>query len=121
MATTRKPRVKANLPGDIADDAPSVMSLKPGPKRKVEWRDAFEINGTMYKIRSHAEPNMGLRYIRLYRTQGESIANDFMLNHLLAPDAYEALMGFDGLTTDDLLEVLKHAVTIMLGRVESPN
>lgn len=120
MATQRKPAAKPRIKVSEGStgDAPSVMSLKSDPDRKVEWADCFEIDGTMYQHRTSATPNMALMFFRIYRQQGANAAQDYLLDSMLSPGAYDALLGFEDLTAAHVTQVIDIVYPIMMGEKE---
>lgn len=105
-----KPRPAVKAKTTPSDD---VLVLTRAPAAEVEWRDAFLIDDTPYKIRATAPLNVQLQYFHLARTRGDSIANSYALEALLAPDAYSALMAFDGLDGDHVRQVVQIALRVI--------
>jgi hypothetical protein len=102
------------------DDAPQIVSLRSVPDRQEERVVLFEINDRQYSIPTKVATNKALRYLHIGRTQGQEAQIDFMLGVLLGEEGYEALMGFDDLTEDNLMDVVKACQKVMTGAVEVP-
>lgn len=103
-----------------ADDAPQIVSLKSVPDRKETRILAFEIDDEQYSIPATVAANKALRYLHIGRTQGQEAQIDYMLGVLLGDEGYEALMSFDDLTEENLLDVVKKCQEVMTGAVEAP-
>jgi hypothetical protein len=113
--TTRKSAVVKQ-----ADDGPEIISLKSSPAAEAERRDLFEVDDVMYSIPVSVPVNKALRYMNIGRKQGMEAQIDYALGLLLGEDGYEALMGFDDLTEDDLEAVVNACQKVMTGPVENP-
>lgn len=118
---TRSPRMKVAAVPDV-EDGPTVLSIRSNTKKlKVQWVDAFEIDGVMYKIRASATPQESLLFTSLWRRRGIDLAMDYLLELLLAPDAYQALLTFKDLTKEHVEEIVKIAMRVITGASPAPN
>lgn len=107
---------------DLAEQTqPGIVSLRSAKSAAPEKRvPAFSINGKVYSLLTNPRLNQGMRFVHIARKQGSEQAADFMLEVLLGEDGYEALMGFDDLTEDDLEAIMNAATRVMAGAVETP-
>lgn len=121
MAGTTKVRDRMTVP-DTEDEGPQILALVTDKDRgEPEMREVFTLDGKVWRMRAIAPVNVSLRYLHLARTRGWALARDYMLEALLEPGAYEALMMFQDLTAEHLDQVVDAASAVMVGRVEVPN
>jgi hypothetical protein len=80
----------------------------------------FSIDGREYSIPTVVPPSVGLRYLKMLRTQGELIANGWVLEEMLGTEAYEALSEFKGLTNAHLMQLTEVVGKHVLGSLEEP-
>lgn len=109
-------KAAANAP----DDAPQIVSLRSVPDRKETRILAFEIDDKQYSIPTAVPNNKALRYLHINRTQGQEAGIDFMLETLLGTEGHEALMNFEDLTADNLVDVIRKCQEVMTGAIETP-
>lgn len=110
----------AQAAANAPDDAPQIVSLKSVPDRAETRILAFEIDDAQYSIPASVPTNKALRYAHISRTQGTEAGIDFMLETLLGVEGYEALMNFDDLTEENLLDVIRKCQEVMTGAIETP-
>lgn len=118
MTATAAARKKTADPE--GDGAPQLVALRSVPDRDIERVPLFTIDDTPYYIAKSVPANKALRYMHIGRIQGTEAQVDYMLGVLLGQEGYEALMGFDDLTTDNLTDVIKACQKVMTGAVEAP-
>lgn len=118
------PREEATVAAPLASvhdvDAPRIIRLKSGGKKKSRRVPLFYINDKMFTIEAKAKPNDSLRYLDITRRQGQEAAIGFMMETLVGVDGWQALMNYDELTEDDLEQIIKAAMKIMTGPTEAP-
>lgn len=104
------------------DAAPVVVALKSKKtdKSKQSRVELFSIDGKSYGILTSLRPNQALQILHVMRKQGERAGVSFMLETLLGPDGYEALINFDDLETDDLDKIIKIGFEIVAGAAKNP-
>jgi len=85
----------------------------------TEMVEIFEIDGRGYSIPSRAKVNEVLRYLRTLRKENEDVANAELLERMLGEDAYEALMEFEGLTQENLKEIMAIVQHVVMGPAET--
>lgn len=86
---------------------------------EIEYVEIFEIDGKSHSIKKKQPVNVGLRYLKMVRTDGPEVAQSWLLEQVLGEEAYDALMNFDGLTQEQLQSVMK-AVGKTIAPPESP-
>jgi hypothetical protein len=86
----------------------------------VETIPLFSIDGKEYRIPLVPSAAMGLRYLKMLRTQGEMVANGWALEEMLGTEAYDALANFKDLTPQDLAQLSEIVGKHMLGALEEP-
>lgn len=89
-------------------------------EEQVEVLPLFSIDGTVYSVPTNPSPAMGLKYMKLLRTQGSMIADGWALEEMLGTEAYDALSEFKGLTVEDLEQLKEIVGKHMLGSLEEP-
>jgi len=86
----------------------------------VELVPIFSIDGTVYQMPVEVPAYIGLRYLKMLRTQGELIANGWVLEEMLGTEAYEALSNFKGLKAEHLEQLQEVVGKHVLGSLEEP-
>lgn len=98
-----------------------VIPLKSAKGARKDARiTLFSIDDEDYSIPAEIRPNQALQIMTVFRRQGDTSGVSFMLETLLGLDAYEALLGFDDLESDDLEKIIKIAFTMVAGATENP-
>jgi hypothetical protein len=86
----------------------------------VERVPLFYIDDVEYSIAAQPGVNIALRYLRQFRTQGETVAIGDLLERLLGADGYQALMDYDALKMEQFQQICGIAVQLTLGALEAP-
>lgn len=94
--------------------------VTPKSVEPVETVPLFSIDGKEYRIPLAPSAAMGLRYLKMLRTQGEMVANGWALEEMLGAEAYDALSNFKDLTADHLAQLSEIVGKHMLGSLEEP-
>lgn len=95
-----------------------LSSEDPGEEQKLE--DLFEIDGQMYQVWTNPSPTIGLRFLKIARTQGELAAGQYLIEALIGEDGYDALSNYEQLTDDQIEFVMKVCRRYALGETEGP-
>lgn len=98
----------------------SIVLERRGAEESVEMIDLFELDDVMYRIPEQPKINMVLRYLNMSRTQGQDNALGWLLEQMVGIEAYEALMGFDDLTTEQLKTIMMVVQEVAMGALETP-
>lgn len=101
--TVRKPRKTAAAAAPIELDAEQ-------PVTPPDRFPIFKLNGVQYYAAMSVPVNVELRFLHLARTQGAIVANAYLVEAVLGPEAYEALMGYEALTRDELRRITRLAL-----------
>lgn len=119
---TAEAQAAAHVPlASVTDvDAPRIIRLKSGGKKKPHRVPLFYIDDKMFTIEAKAKPNDSLRYLDIMRRQGQEAAIGFMMETLVGEAGWQALMDYDELTEDDLEQIIRAAQKIMTGAMEAP-
>jgi len=75
----------------------------------------FTLNGDDYYI-DPSGANVALVYLAKVEEVGEQVAQAWLLRYMIGDDAYQALMSYDGLTAEDLDDLIKVVVAEVLGK-----
>lgn len=125
MSTAKKPNSPARSPvrqNGRPDEEPGMVlrlsSEDPGEEQKLE--DLFEIDGQMYQVWTNPSPTIGLRFLKIARTQGELAAGQYLIEALIGEDGYDALSNYEQLTDDQIEFVMKVCRRYALGETEGP-
>lgn len=111
-AAAEKPKSTApiQLFTDQADDGGEMVPL-------------FSIDGVEHCIPAEPDAGLALRFMRRIRSGSlnEMEAMDELLESLLGPESYQALLDFKGkLTPKQLLQLMQAAQAAVMGVVEAP-
>jgi hypothetical protein len=96
--------------GDSVYDDPAREPVVLDPEREAPPADMFPIFAIGDKqyyapIRPHAR--VEITYLYLCRHEGPDAANGYILEELVGTEGYVALMGYEGLTRDDLNRIFE--------------
>jgi len=116
MPPTQRKTTKSRRP---SADVPDVVRLSTSAKRApVETVPVFYIDDVEYSMPRRVHPNVGLQYLRMARDKGPEIAVVWLLEEVLGTEGYEALMGYDALTDEQLGQVMEIIKRNALGAQE---
>lgn len=131
MATTvkaGKTATKRSTP--VSEPEPSVLeqsgsdfevlrltTRKDAPSERVPL---FYIDDTEYSVAKKPGVNVGLQFMHLHRTEGETAAVDYLLGKLLGEDGYRALREYEDLTPEQFQQITEIATKLTLGAMELP-
>ena len=87
---------------------------------KMETDPLFSIDGTTYEIPKRVTVNVALQYMKLLRTKGQEHALGWAVERVLGETAYDALMNFDGLTPEQLAQVMTVVRDKLMGALDPP-
>lgn len=122
MATPRKSTASRRRPASPGKPATELVELFTTDDADVEMVPLFSIDGVEHYI--PAEPNavMALRFIdRVKNGVDEYTAMGELLEELLGPESYQALMEFKGrMTPKQLLTLMGAAQAAVMGLAEGP-
>src|SRR5690349_2391474 len=105
-------------PGPAA--GPRVLRLTTKQADPVEREPIFYIDDVEYTIPVRMRTNEALECLHVFRTRGDEVATDFLLEKLLGADGYRALREYDGLEPEHLQQIIEIAVERMMGATEGP-
>lgn len=94
--------------------------VTPASDEAVETVPLFSIDGKEYGIPAVISASLGLKYLKMLRTQGEVVAGGWVLEEMLGEEGYDALSNFKGLTTKQLEQLCEIAGKHALGSLEEP-
>jgi hypothetical protein len=131
MAATIKASSKATSKRPIKPPAPVVVeesSTGAGfePLRLTSSNEPaqrvplFYINDVEYSVSARPGVNVALKYIHLFRTEGDTVATAYLLDRLLGSEGYQALMNYDDLTVEQFARICEIATQLTLGALEAP-
>jgi hypothetical protein len=93
------------------------------PDGPVEMVPLFSIDGVEYCIPAEPDAGLALRFMRQVRTGtlNEMEAMDELLENLLGPESYQALLDFKGkIPPKQLLQLMQAAQAAVMGVIEAP-
>ncbi len=96
-----------------------MIELKTDPNAgPPEMVDLFSIDDQTYRIPAKPRVNIALRYLWHAKQYGEDRAAAELLEALLGPAGFEAIVNYDGLTSDDLGNIMEIATKHTLGALD---
>jgi hypothetical protein len=66
---------------------------------EVETEPLFYIDDVEYRVPVHLPSTLALKYLRRIRKEGQDLAADWLLEQVLTPEGYDALVEHDFETT----------------------
>jgi hypothetical protein len=121
---TKRPAPRPKPPSVPAPDEPTagprVLRLKSGRAEPIEREPIFYIDDVEYTIPVRMRANEALECLHVFRTRGDEVATDFLLEKLLGKDGYQALLAYDGLEPEHLQQIIEIATERMMGATEVP-
>lgn len=118
-ATAKKRTSKRTAPPAVAGDGGAEpLRLTSKPAADTGRVVLFYVDDTAYSVPKVIGRNHGLRYLKTARRLGEALAAQELMETLLGEDGYDALMGCEGLTDDDLDAITTRLRDGALGEVE---
>lgn len=98
-----------------------VVDLDATPKQDtpVGAVELFRLGGQVHTIPEKARFNIALKYLWLAKVDGEVLAGQWLLEELLGPEGYQALMNYDDLTEEQFGTIMTAAQKVVLGSLES--
>lgn len=116
-----RPRPAAPAPVE-AVDGPQVLRFDADTEdvEPEEREPLFYIGDREYTIPKVMRTNDALECLHQFRTQGEALAVDFLLERLLGEEAYTALRSYRRLRSADLARIIEIAQERMMGAAEAP-
>lgn len=100
-------------------EPPQVVQLTTSDEpQPVELIPVFSIDGVEYGMPAHIKRNLALKYLRMIRTRGQSVADAWMIEEVFGAEAFEALMNHDDLTDDQFAQVMAIVEGHVLGQME---
>jgi hypothetical protein len=104
------------IPGDV-----DVLRLSTKDESEpIEMVTLFEIDDTTYQVPKNPSPTVGLRYLKICKTEGPEAGAYYLLSNMLGEQGYEALMDYEQLTQDQYDFILTAALRIATGKTERP-
>jgi hypothetical protein len=80
----------------------------------------FSVNGTKYYVPGQQDMAKALQYLKKVESVGPDLAALWMLEQVLSPEGFAALMGMKGLKAASLAKLTAVIQSIMLGAEEVP-
>ncbi|MGR4847913.1 hypothetical protein [Streptomyces sp. LARHCF252] len=99
----------------------SIQPVEIG-KNKVDAERVplFIIEGVTYSVLKKPRPNIGLRYMRVLKEEGQEIAVAGLLEAMLGKEAFVALTECEDLTEEEFEEIMNLVQKLALGNKEAP-
>lgn len=104
MAATNKPRTRPKAPasgranGNGHRSVPLVLELTSGPGEDLERIPIFSVDGTEYTIPKDVPAYVSLEAQELLATQGQAVAERWLMVELLGQEGWDALRSCKTLT-----------------------
>lgn len=87
----------------MADFEPIQITTSPlDPDAEPDRVHVFSIDDEAFYMPADIPPAVGLRYMDVARSKGESAAQAYLLEAVLGEDAYQALINCDDVTSEQL-------------------
>lgn len=98
----------------MADFEPIVIDTRE-ELPEVEQIHLFTIDGVDYSMPAEVPPSVGLQAMEMVRTEGEMVANAWMLEEALGSDGYHALINCRHITIEQMRQIGDIVAEHMLG------
>ena len=79
--------------------------------------DIFSLNGKVYSVPDKVRPALSLQYLDMARKRGIGIAESWLAEELLGTEAYNALLYFPDISSEQWEDAIKAARAIAFGEV----
>lgn len=114
--------LKTSSPEYELDDDGNPKKLEDGTLvvKEPEKIEVFSIDEVAYYIPKTVRRGLSLKYLKMKREQGSSVAIAFLLEEVLGTETYDILSDYDELTDDDLAKVTKLVMSVVMGGLEGP-
>jgi len=104
----------------MTDNEPIRLSTKP-PEGADERVTLFYIDEQAYTIPKRPRANIALQYLDRVREEGTEQGAAWLLHNMLGEDAYDALMGYEYLTPEQLSAIVELCQRHTVGKLEPSN
>lgn len=118
-AAARKSAGKRPAEGLPADFEPIELSTE-ADSNEERLVHLFSVDGKAYYVSAAQDIGLALRYVKVATTQGQEIAILWLLENVLTPEAFEALVAIPRLKPESLAKVAAAVQKILLGGMEAP-
>lgn len=81
----------------------------------IETIPMFYIDDIAYTVPANPRPTIGLRYLRDLRQVGQEVAVANLFEAMLGQEGYDALLGVDNLSTEELELLTAQVIRITFG------
>jgi hypothetical protein len=121
-ATPRpRPAARPQLTVEPDDGAFPVLRLKTTANGHAAKRvPLFSIDDTEFTMLAEPPASLALRFLRRQQRDGADAGFEFAMEHMVGPDAYDALLNYEPLTRDQFAQVSKVVIDTLLGALETP-
>jgi len=117
---TRKAAAKkAAVPAPVQDFEPIELTTENDTVDEVTVH-LFSVNGVKYFVPGAPNVTLALRYLKRIKTEGEELAQLWLLETMLTEEGFDALIAMDRLKPESLAKVVLAIQKILLGGLEVP-
>lgn len=101
---------------------PQIIELEAdnGFEEEQKFETLFTIDGKAYDLWVNAPASVGLRYLKMVRTENQEAAAVWLMEQMIGEDGYEALMNYSKLKAKDLERIMRVVKEYALADEESP-
>lgn len=92
----------------------NVIELPPAGSVAYNEVVLFKLDGQEYVTTDRPRVALSLRYMRMIREEGESEANAYLVEQFIGTEAYERLMDYDDLTTEQFAGIMELVKSITI-------
>jgi hypothetical protein len=92
----------------------NVIELPPAGSVAYNEVVLFKLDGQEYTTTDRPRVALSLRYMRMIREEGESEANAYLVEQCIGTEAYERLMDYDDLTTEQFAGIMELVKSIAI-------
>lgn len=105
----------------LAEEIPQAINFDTRPKLEedTDRLPVFYLNGVEYSIPRRINMSVGLRFIRNRSKFGADVAITKLMEEMLGEEAYDALLGYDGVTDRDFEVITEILSKAAMGKLEA--
>lgn len=96
---------------------PVVIGQNKAPEERIPL---FIIDGVEYTVPKRPRPNVGLKFMRVLKAEGQEVAAAGLLEDMLGAEGFKALSECEELTEEDFEQVMNLVQKLALGNKEAP-
>jgi hypothetical protein len=119
-ATSRRSASKRPVVEPLEADFEPIELSTEADSNEEKLVHLFSVDGKAYYVSAAQDVGLALRYVKVATTQGQEFAILWLLENVLTPEAFEALVSIPRLKPESLAKVAVAVQKILLGGMEAP-